>query len=298
MKKKTLFQVGLITLVCVGTYFALRSLPDTRCEFLHYEATSVTDNGIEFCETSPASFLDLERLIFPVNMQLTLDSEPQVGQKSLVKLALSTQGGSPILPHELAITHTERLHLLVVDPSLRDYHHIHPEALGPNGEWTFAFKPRLAGVYQLYAEMVPVRTRRKAIATGAIKVPGIPQSPEVTRRLESSVADYHFTLEVEPEHPQIWQDNGITLRVNKPGGGDVVLQEIMGAYAHMVAFDNERSGFAHMHPTVTGKENSPQPEVGFIFNTSKPGHYRIWAQVKLEDRTVFAPFDLEVKGES
>ena len=298
MKKKTLFQVGLITLICIGAYYTLRSLPDTRCEFLHYEATSVTENGIEFCETGPASFLDLERLVFPINMKLAFDVEPQVDQQSEGTLVLTTQGGSPILPHELAITHTERLHLLVVDPSLRDYHHIHPEGLGPTGEWTFAFTPRLPGVYKFYAEVVPVRTRRKAIATGQIRVPGISQNPEVARSLELSVADYQFTLEVQPEHPEVWQDNQMTLKVNKPGGGEVVLQEIMGAYAHMVAFDNQRSGFAHMHPTPTGKEQNAQPEIGFIFNTSKPGHYRIWAQVKLEDQVVFAPFDLEVAGET
>ena len=34
--------------------------------------------------------------------------------------------GSPLAADEVALSHTEKIHLLAVDPSLDDYQHLHP----------------------------------------------------------------------------------------------------------------------------------------------------------------------------
>jgi len=66
-----------------------------------------------------------------------LADEPTPGVAQEVTLELLTSGGTPIAPHELAITHTKNMHVMVVDPSLQDYHHVHPQADGLNGQYTF-----------------------------------------------------------------------------------------------------------------------------------------------------------------
>jgi hypothetical protein len=72
----------------------------------------------------------------------------------------------------------------------------------------------------------------------------------------------------------------------------------MGAFAHMVAFDDEMNGFAHLHPI---SENVPSSEntthtgpLSFGFTAPKYGIYRLWAQIKTTtEKEIFIPFDLE-----
>ena len=144
-----LLRVLVLTLVFVAAYFGLRALPDAQCGFLHYEEVVNADGSIEFCATNHAGFLDLTRLKYPVEMNISLDDEAAVGVAQEVTLELLTSGGMSIAPHELALTHTQKMHVMVVDPSLQDYHHVHPQADGLNGQYTFEFTPNRAGTYQV-----------------------------------------------------------------------------------------------------------------------------------------------------
>ena len=71
----------------------------------------------------------------------------------------------------------------------------------------------------------------------------------------------------------------------------------MGAFAHLVAFDEERSGFAHLHPMEVDLTKPPdglRPELNFKVTIPAPGRYAIWAQVSLGGTEVFAPFWVDV----
>jgi hypothetical protein len=75
------------------------------------------------------------------------------------------------------------------------------------------------------------------------------------------------------------------------------LQPVMGAFAHLVAFDDECRGFAHLHPKenlipVEGEETYRGP-LTFGFRPPSTGHFRLWAQVRIDEQEIFVPFDLE-----
>ena len=178
-RRYSLVSIAVLSLLFVALYFVLRALPDAQCGFLHYEEIVHPDGTVEFCATNHAGFLDLTRLKYPVEMEISLSGEPTLGVAQEVTLELLTSGGMPIAPHELAITHTKQMHVMVVDPSLQDYHHVHPKADGLNGQYTFEFTPDRAGRYQVFTEIVPLRTRRQIIATGAIEVAGDASPMEV-----------------------------------------------------------------------------------------------------------------------
>jgi hypothetical protein len=72
----------------------------------------------------------------------------------------------------------------------------------------------------------------------------------------------------------------------------------MDAFAHLVAFDEARSGFAHLHPAELDLSRPPdphQPELNIKITIPQPGRYVIWSQVNLGGREVFAPFCFEVE---
>lgn len=293
MKRRTFIQTALISLIAISVYFGLRAIPIVDCGFLHYDPVEVTADGIEICANeSVPLFLDLERLQFPVEVRISPLGTVEPGKPTDFTLTLMTDRGRPILPHELIITHTEMMHVLIVDPSLDDYHHVHPIPLGATGEWQFSLTPEKAGNYSVIVETVLQRTRRQIIGRAQIEVPGEASSPSFTHTNGEASFD-GYTVRLTPEAPLAARAEArMSLEVTRDDGTPLRLEPIMGAYAHMVAFDENRRGFAHLHPFFTGDETHPtEPRLSFAMNTRQPGNYRIWAQLKLEGQERLVPFD-------
>lgn len=296
--RPSIVGICALTLLFGALYFILRALPDAQCGFLHYEEIVNADGSIEFCATNHAGFLDLTRLQYPVEMVISLANESIPGMKQVVTLELFTPGGAPIAPHELAITHTKKMHVMLIDPALQDYHHVHPQADGLNGRYTFEFTPNRAGVYRVLVEIVPLRTRRQVIATGEIAVAGASSAVQFANQTQCLVDGVCFNLRVPSERLRSGSDYRLDLQVSTVDGTVVELQEIMGAKGHMVAFDGAGKGFAHMHPVdsvLAARSAGIEPELAFFFNVPNPGWYRLFAQVQVKGRQLFGHFDLKVE---
>jgi hypothetical protein len=292
---RTVFHIGLLTALFAGAYFAMRKIPASNCNFLHYEQTVVTADGLQSCGSGAAYFVDLQKLPFPVTVKLAADRAPAPGVESHYTLNLLTSDGQTLRPSELAVSQTRKLHLLVVDASLEDYQHIHPEPDGDTGDWTFSFTPHRPGPYRVYAQFIPSLSMREMIGETQIVVPG-DSRPSVHRGLATyKDGDYVFNLTTPGPTLAPGADATLTLSVQRADGGKVQLQPVMGTLAHLVAFDSSRDGVAHLHPTLTGQETNPtHPELSFVINLAQPGHYRIWGQVELDGRELYVPFDIEV----
>lgn len=292
-------SIASISVFFVAAFFFLRSLPDAECGFLHYIEIVNEDGEIELCATNHAGFLDLTVLKYPVEIELK--SEPLiVGESDSVSLFLETSGGMSMAPHELAVTHTEKMHLMVIDPSLEDYHHLHPNPVGLDGRYDFEFTPKKSGEYRVFAEVVPVMSRRQAIAMSSLEVPGSVEKPTFALSLESIVDGVHFRLGQLPEVLKVGRDYQLALEVTGENGGSVELETVMDAKGHMVAFDAEGRGFAHMHPidsiVAAQAENTAEENgLSFLFNVPNSGWYRLFAQVQVDGKAVFGRFDIEVQ---
>jgi hypothetical protein len=89
-------------------------------------------------------------------MSASPDAPLRAGKIAKVTVRLSRRDGSPVVLSDLLVMHTQRIHLLIVDHSLSDYHHEHPKATGTRGEYEFSFTPRRSGPYRIWADLVPV----------------------------------------------------------------------------------------------------------------------------------------------
>ena len=78
-----------------------------------------------------------------------------VGQPVAALLQLQRPNGDPVSPSDLIETHTKKIHLLIVDSSLTDYHHEHPVPTRNPGEYSFSFTPRKPGSYRVWADVRP-----------------------------------------------------------------------------------------------------------------------------------------------
>jgi hypothetical protein len=68
--------------------------------------------------------------------------------------------------------HSRKLHLLLADPSLTDYQHVHPEPTKVAGEWSFVFTPKHGGIYRIFADFTPTATNRSLYSNVDLVVAG------------------------------------------------------------------------------------------------------------------------------
>lgn len=289
---------ALLSGACVAAYAGIRMIPVEPCEFLHYGDFMTADGVIEECGYEETNFFDMDALRFPILARVTPLADPEVGVETPMKLTLFSMQGRPVRAEDIAISHTERVHALIVDPSLDDYQHIHPTAEGPPGHYTFAFTPQHTGTHRVYLDFILLTTNRRALVSTTFDVPG--EKTAAPRALSGRFEEDGLVYTLTPENRPLraGEDAVIHLRVAPIGGKRVEFAPIMGSYAHLVAFQRGRHGFAHLHPRNPFlRDHDPlDPDLDFSIHLDQPGTYRLWAQVKINGRERIVPFDLEVSG--
>ncbi|MDP1579953.1 MAG: hypothetical protein Q8M02_06720 [Candidatus Didemnitutus sp.] len=298
LSRTTKRNIGLITAGALALYLFMRWLP-VGTDLNHMDFRAGEEKGaIEFCDPNSPQFIPVLAVRSPVQLTLRSDVELSIGRPTEFTLTMTTANGKPIGPVDLLVAHTRKLHLLVVDPTLNDYQHVHPEPGRKAGEWVFSLTPSRSGTYRVFADFMPVATGRGLYASTDFVVPG--EVARVTRGTNTlwQAAGFNFELRV-PAYFRAGIPAELQFVIESPGEVKipVPMQPIMGAFAHLVAFDEARTGFAHLHPEQSDLAQPPEqlrPTLAFKVTIPQPGRYVIWAQVNLGGKEIFAPFWIEV----
>ena len=294
-------QFVWITLAAVSLYVFFRFLP-TGTDLNHMDFRVTGKNAIEMCDPSNPQFISVIAATSPVALTVKTAAAPTAGREVQVTLRMTTANNKLIAPEDLVVMHTRKLHLLIADPSLTDYQHLHPEPTRVPGEWSFTFTPKLGGIYRIFADFTPAATNRSLYANFDLVVAGEQLStPELAAAMTPSWIGQRdaYRLELVPGTRQIraGQATDLKFSVTNTGGGAVGLEPVMDAYAHLVAFDTARSGFAHLHPMDADLGVAPdsiKPTLSFKITIPAAGRYVIWAQLKINGREKFVPFWFDV----
>lgn len=293
-------QIGIITLVAVAIFMTFRWLP-TGTNLSHMDFRVTAKNSIDFCDPLNPQFIPVVAVASPVTMTVRVAEPAVAGHAVQGTLTFHTASGKPIAPQDLLYSHTKLLHLMITDPSLTDYQHVHPEPADTPGDWTFHFTPRYAGAYRLFADFTPAATARSLYANTGLDVAGGPGSRPPTvppvRSWIGAQAGYRFALTPAIQPVRAGQPTDLKFSITHAAGGVVPLQPVMGAFAHLVAFDQARSGFAHLHPMEADVSQAPDarhPVLNFKIMIPRAGTYVIWAQVNLGGHETFVPFWFDV----
>lgn len=291
-------QVVGLTVAALAVFVFFRWLP-TGTNLSHGDFRLEGDNVLEFCDPSAPQFLPVTTARSPVTLAVSPNTI-RTGEPHDFALTLTTSSGKKIGPVDLLVAHTRKLHIMVVDPTLQDYQHLHPEPGPTAGEWQFSFTPKLAGDYRVFADFTPTATARGLYSSTEIEVAGAEsERHEVTRNWTAEIGDYQFELlpQSSPVRARIPAD--LTLTIRRQDGADVAMGEVMGAFAHLVAFDRERTGFAHLHPRETDlseRLDATAPELHFQVTIPQSGLFVIWAQIVLDGTEMFVPFWFDVEA--
>ena len=264
----TVRQIWIITLVAVVGFFGLRSLPDTQCTFLHADHQPVVVDGLEFCGLNEeANFYSPKGLRFPVELKVVVDAEGKSGELRLLK-----DDGHPYYSHEVALSHTQRVHLHLRQlGGTRQYAHLHPQPAA-DGSWRFELPAHLKGVpLRAYVDFTDVRTSRTMLAQADV-MPSAGASPQSAPLARNRI------VELTASTTQTGSSAMIRLQLAGPVGKTLRLKPIMGSLGHAVVFsvDRPEAGYAHMHPTLEGGEYADNPTLAFRLRLPAPGTYDFW----------------------
>jgi hypothetical protein len=231
-----------------------------------------------------------------------LDQPLQPGRKVTVLITLTRIDGTPVTRADLLEMHTEKIHLLIVDGSLSDYHHEHPKPANKPGEYVFSFTPTQPGPYRIFADVVPLETSMQEYVVGDIPADSAAKPIEdKSTRLTSEVDGFNFILKFDTPDQKIHAGQAITgqLTVIAPDAQPYKqLQPIMAAFAHLVAFNEDGKTVLHIHPQGPEPQKPEErggPVLTFKLYAPTPGFYRLYVQTLIIDEQKFAPFNIMIE---
>ena len=230
------------------------------------------------------------------------DAPLQAGRKTKVEIQLKTRDGKPVPASDLMVMHTEPIHLLIVDPSLDDYHHEHPIATDTPGTYTFSFTPAKNANYRIFADIVPVATATQeyprvdltGVAPGAVV-----QTADNTYEVVAGGLNFRIAFPgLGSNSPRAGQVQNMTIAVSETNGQPVQrLEPVMNAFAHLVGFYDDYLTVVHLHPAgeeILRQDVRGGPAMNFKFFPPKAGFVRLYCQVQVDGKMIFAPFNLNI----
>lgn len=229
-------------------------------------------------------------LAFPSGQKLTVGKPTEI----MVSLTDATTKKGLRLS-DFKEVHTKRVHLMLIDPTFTDYHHIHPQETGVAGQYRFTFVPKYTD-YRAWADVTPLSTGKQAFITADLGKPQPLAPREQPSNLSSSVNGIDFKLAADK--PLVTGDaTMLNLTVSKNGKPVTGLEPIMGAYAHMVAFHDDYKTLMHVHPMgaePTSDTDRGGPTLGFHVEPEKAGTLHVFVQAIIDGKEMVVPFILNV----
>lgn len=257
----------------------------------------MTSRRILFCALALLLFLSA-----PAHAELQAalkDDKPlQAGREAELNILLTDSSGAAVTPAMLQKVHTQKIHLLVVDETLTDYHHLHPAAHGALGLYTASFRPQASGNYTVWIDVTPVEGEQQYIPLqlkGARPCSG----PCVNKKLSviSDAGVLKATLSFDSTPHQGLDAMGMLHVTDGEGHPVPMLEPVMGAFAHIVGFYEDLSGVVHTHPLGDEPQTAFDrggPDLMFHLEPEKAGYIKLYVQLRYAGQDVFLPFGVNV----
>jgi hypothetical protein len=201
----------------------------------------------------------------------------------------------PLSLDDLKTVHTKKLHLLAIDPTLTNYHHIHPLPDTVPGQYHFTFTPQETG-YWLWLDVTPLATGKQEYVPFTFGKQDKTAAIDKTPHTIAQVGQYTFRLNLA-ETLHAGKPTLARLEVTKNDKPFTQLQPVLGAFAHLVGFNEDRQSVMHIHPL--GQEPKTDTERGgstlmFHIEPEKTGFVKLFAQFRIDNKDVFVPFGVTV----
>lgn len=225
---------------------------------------------------------------YPVNLKLT----PRVVRPGApVEMEFRVEdpaNGQTVKRFELV--HEKLFHLFLVSEDLQFFAHEHPE-FEPSGLFRFKTALPKAGAYRVVTDFYPEggtpqmnnSTLYVAGKAQAAKPLAADVGPQRGQNVEAS-------LVTEPAEPLAGFKTLLFFTL-KPVGGELQLEQYLGAWGHMLAASEDLIDLVHTHPFIA--DGGPKVQFNLIF--PREGMYRVWVQFQNKGVVNTVAFNIPVK---
>ncbi|MGH8049611.1 MAG: hypothetical protein ACREPB_03015 [Arenimonas sp.] len=249
-------------------------------------------DGMDMGETSEAMDPNIPMA------QASVDVTGEFGTGKPVKVTLhitDMMSGKAMGPEAFEIAHTQKVHVLSVDPSLTDYSHSHPTPTNKSGDWTFNFTPKFNRPYHLWLDVKAVGGKQEyvmlTVNEKGAKAP-VEKVPSLTATMSNLTATLSFDSPLVVDAPAM--GHVTILRDGKPFAS---LEPVMGAYGHIVGISEDWETISHVHPMGTEPTKVSDrggPVIDFHLEPKHAGFLKLFAQIQVDGKEVFLPFGVNV----
>jgi hypothetical protein len=223
----------------------------------------------------------------PPKIEIIQKTPIKRGEECRIEFKIIDANGTPLTPDELTETYTRKLHVMMVDNSLSDYHHIHPEFNKDSNSFSCSFIPKMQGEYNMWSDFTLQKDSSNPILRNKIEANLDYNIPAVIQHTNSASAD-GINIEITPSPPLAsGKNSNLQFNVTK-AGIPVKFEPIMGAYAHLVGFSKDGENFIHCHPLNI--ENNSSGILQFHVEPRNEGFTKFFLQVKTNGREIMVPF--------
>jgi hypothetical protein len=209
-----------------------------------------------------------------VAIQTESDTTVSAGKVEYVFQLIDTKSNVAIRDLDLDIAHEKLLHMLVYDPTLEEFQHVHPVFNGQN--WTVELNFTVNGEYWIWEQGVIASDGEEFSSATRLKVEnGKPQgvSPPTLSDIRNG-HDGSSVVELGSNKIIAGKMLMLDLKFSRNDGTSPSITPYLGAIAHIVAVPENGDSLIHVHP-MAGKSS----DKGMIHTTfPSQGAYRLWIQ--------------------
>jgi hypothetical protein len=206
------------------------------------------------------------------------DTTLPAGKPAAYRFTVTGPDGKPVTA--FTVDQTKRLHFYAIRSDLTGFQHIHP-VMAKDGTWTADLAALSPGSWRMFASFTPAGGTGKGtgfVLSRTVTVPGTATTTPLPAPVASAQVDgYTITVKGElmagMEHP-------LTVTITKAGKPVTDLQPYLDTYAHLTAFHQGDTAFAHLHPTTTVDGDHGGPDLSFHAELPTAGNWRLFLQFK------------------
>ena len=236
---------------------------------------------------APANHENASATAEPVSTSATI-----AGQPCELAFRLRDKATGRVLGcNDLTTTHTQKLHTMIVDSALGDYHHIHPTYDSARGLFVAQFTPATNHPYMAWHDFTPHGANR--VVTRNELRPG-PQAvrtqPFIVPRQTASAEGVNITLTTN-KPMCAGADSMLTINLHDAAGNPVTdLEPVMGASAHLVGFSRDGQHFIHCHPM-----GEAPGQMQFHISPEQEGLTQFFLQIRRGGHDIYIPFGQRIQ---
>ncbi|MFI1963756.1 hypothetical protein ACH429_06415 [Streptomyces pathocidini] len=220
------------------------------------------------------------------------DATLPASKQAAYRFAVTGPDGKPVT--DFAVDQTKRMHFYAIRSDLTGFQHIHP-AMAADGTWTADLAALAPGSWRMFASFTPDSGAGKGddfVLSRIVTVPGTATKTPLPAAASSADVDgYAVTVKGEP---MAGMAQPLTVTVTKDGKPVTDLQPYLDTYAHLTAFHEGDTAFAHLHPTTKVDGDHGGPNLAFHAELPTSGNWRLFLQFQTGGKLHTAALTLNV----